>query len=170
MFTGTDMLSFPDRCNWQGTGVHHQPLLRGRNLTPSPLFQRVEANVLCLRSSSGAATLLAAIQWPQGAASSAISSLALLSQWHLPWPDALCQMALNTNAKMCNAKSTTGHVSNVPMRSQQMASVQCPSSIQNQPMVSVECANAMQSQPMATVQCANVKSTTGQCPMYKQCA
>ena len=81
------------------------------------------------------------------------------SQLQLPWPDAVCQVALNTSDKMYSAKSTNGHVSTVPMQRQRMASVQCPSSIQNQPMVSVECANAMQSQPMATVQCATVKST-----------
>ena len=33
------------------------------------------------------------------------------SQLQLPWPDALCQMALNTSVKIYNAKSTNGHVS-----------------------------------------------------------
>ena len=145
------------RWQWAGHWSDHEPLLRGRSLTPSPLFQRVEANVLCLRPSSGAAILLSAIQWPQGTASSAISSLAVLPQLHLPWPDALCQMALNTSAKICNAKSTNGHVSNVPMQSQPMAYVQCPSSTQNKTMVSLKSAHALQSQAMGTVQCANVK-------------
>ena len=161
----TDRLLCRSLWQWAGHWSDHEPLLRGRSLTPSPLFQRVEANVLCLRSSSGAAILRSATQWPQGTASSAISSLAVLSQLHLPWPDALCQMALNTNAKMCNAKSTNGHVSNVPMQSQPMAYVQCPSSTQNKAMVTLTSANAMQSQPMGTVQCANVKSTNTVVPM-----
>ena len=156
LFTDTDMLSFPDRylCRslWQLAGHWSAPsaTAAGPQSHPKPIVpegggQRTVPSVILWCCHIGTA-----IQWPQGTASSAISSLPVLSQLQLPWPDALCHMALNTSVKICNAKSTNGHVSNVPMQSQRMASVQCPSSIQNQPMVSVECANAMQSQPMAT--------------------
>ena len=118
-----------------------------------------------------------AIQWPQGTTSSAISSLLVLSQLQLSrtalargsmpngiehccqnmqckvnqWPCVQCAHATSTTGQcqMCqlNAKSSSGHVSNVP---KQCKVNQWPLSnvpMQSQPMTNVHCISSAHDPP-----------------------